>query len=177
MNPGLHWEFTASGLAKQRAMKNIPKANGVMLTRWMSQVVEKAGIAAANMRKSKTNKTPGQMARGVGMETKRMGDVVQGIVGTGVGRATSVKYAFIQDKGGLTKPEITPRSRKFFWMMFFKTGDDKWKGMALTKKTVFNIFIPRSHWFTNVVEKRRHLLTAMLQPKTILAIAEKMGGK
>jgi len=177
MNPGLHWEFTTSGQAKQRAMKNIPKANRYMLERWMSQVVEKAGTAAAAMQKSGPRKKGGQMSRNIGMKVTQANDVIHAAVGTGVGRTTSVKYAFIQDKGGLTKPEITPRSRKFFWMMFFKTGDDKWKGMALTKKTVFNIFIPRSHWFTNVIEKRRHLLTAMLQPKTILAVAEKMGGK
>jgi phage gpG-like protein len=50
-------------------------------------------------------------------------------------------YAMIQQKGGSTHPNVTTRSRKFFWMMFYATGDEKWKWMALSKKNKFTVSI------------------------------------
>lgn len=48
-----------------------------------------------------------------------------------------VRYAPIHEDGGTI--QITPKMRKFFWAMFAKTGDEGWKWMALTKKTVITI--------------------------------------
>ena len=52
---------------------------------------------------------------------------------------TEHKYAQIHNEGGTINATIpiTAKSRKFFWYMFKKTGDTKWKAMALTKKTAF----------------------------------------
>ncbi|KKM75715.1 hypothetical protein LCGC14_1387470 [marine sediment metagenome] len=55
---------------------------------------------------------------------------------------SKVPYAQIQEKGGTTHPKVTAKSRGFFWHKFYETGDDKWKGMALTSKTQFDINIP-----------------------------------
>ena len=177
MSADFKYEFTPEGRAKLNAMHNIPKATRWMLENWLAGAALSAANSARQMQKSGKGKKSGQMARNVGFIVKPMAGGYQGIVGTGVNRKVSVKYADIQDKGGLTKPEVTARSRKFFWAMFFKTHDDKWKGMALTKKTMFNVFIPRSHWFTSVIESRQSLLAEMLKPANVLNIAEKLGGK
>lgn len=52
-------------------------------------------------------------------------------------------YAEIHNDGGVIKVHITAKSRKFFWYMYKKTKDERWKGMALTKKTMMEIKIPK----------------------------------
>lgn len=46
-------------------------------------------------------------------------------------------YAQIHNEGGVIK--ITKKMRGHFWKMFKLTGDNKWKWMALTKKSAFRI--------------------------------------
>lgn len=53
------------------------------------------------------------------------------------------KYSGTHNQGGTITIRITKKSRKYFWFMFSKTGDPKWKAMALTKKDTFTFFIPR----------------------------------
>ena len=55
---------------------------------------------------------------------------------------SEVPYAKIQNQGGTTHPSITEKSRKFFWAMFEKTKNAKWKRMALTEETNFTVNIP-----------------------------------
>ena len=50
-----------------------------------------------------------------------------------------VPYAAIHEFGGVINITITAQMRKFFWAMWYESNDDKWKGMALTKKTTFKI--------------------------------------
>ncbi len=54
-----------------------------------------------------------------------------------------VPYAAIHEFGGQIRLKVTSQMRAFFWAMFFSTGDEKWKGMALSKKRVFIINMPR----------------------------------
>lgn len=57
-----------------------------------------------------------------------------------------VPYAGIHEYGGSFSIPVTERMRRFFWAMYYKTGEDKWRGMALTKKTSFKITIrPRPY--------------------------------
>lgn len=56
-----------------------------------------------------------------------------------VGVAKNIPYARIHNEGG-TVP-ITPKMRRYFWAMYKKTGQDKYKWMAITKKT--HIEIPK----------------------------------
>lgn len=56
-------------------------------------------------------------------------------------------YGRVQFQGGTTHPKVTEKSRKFFWAMFFETGDPKWKYMALTKKTHLSVFIKPANPF------------------------------
>ena len=54
-----------------------------------------------------------------------------------------LKYGAIHNEGGTITVKVTEKMRKYFWYMYKKTGDDKYKGMALTKKEVFTIKIPK----------------------------------
>ncbi len=53
------------------------------------------------------------------------------------------EYASIHNRGGVLHPTVTKKMRGFAWMMHKKTGNDKWKGLALTKKTRLDIKIPQ----------------------------------
>ncbi len=72
----------------------------------------------------------------INTETRQQGNVIETSVGS------DVIYAAIQEEGGTTHPNVTDRMRKFAWFMFFKTGDEKFKRMALTKKNQLTIKIP-----------------------------------
>lgn len=48
-------------------------------------------------------------------------------------------YAAIHNEGGILNIPITKTSRKFFWAMYYATGQDKWKWMALTKQSRFTV--------------------------------------
>ena len=175
--PKFSFELTPSGLAKQRAMRNIPKANRWILEKWLSKAVQLTKGQAKSMQKSGKGRKGPHMSGNIGMDVIPTTSGLLGLVGTGVGKTQSVKYAQIQDKGGLTSPEVTDKMRKFAWAMHYKTKDDKWKGLALTKKQMLRIFIPRSRWFSGPIESVIPLLTNMLQPENALRVAEKMGGK
>jgi len=51
-------------------------------------------------------------------------------------------YMFAHQHGATTHPTVTERSKKFFWHMWFETGNEMWKAMALTKiGTKFSVVI------------------------------------
>ena len=63
--------------------------------------------------------------------------------GSKVEGGSDLDYAAIHNKGGRLKVKVTEKSRRFFWAMHYKTGDEMWKWMALTKKTYMTITIPK----------------------------------
>lgn len=52
-------------------------------------------------------------------------------------------YAGIHNEGGTISVSVTERMRRFFWYMFMRTNDEKYKWMALTKKDRLDIRIPK----------------------------------
>ena len=48
----------------------------------------------------------------------------------------------VHQEGATFTVPITERSRGFFWVMWYNTGDEMWKWMALTQRAVFVINIP-----------------------------------
>jgi hypothetical protein len=61
--------------------------------------------------------------------------------------------------------------------MFYKFKEDKFKGIALTKKQKLLVRIPPSHWFTSVWERWLPLLkTTYLNEKVIQDTAQRMSG-
>lgn len=69
---------------------------------------------------------------------------VIGIVGS------ALIYSRIQEMGGVTrpKPTVTPRLRAWAWAMYYETGIEMYKAMALTKKMYLEptVKIP-AHWY------------------------------
>lgn len=57
--------------------------------------------------------------------------------------SAGAEYAEIHNEGGTVNVPISKKMRGFFWFMYKKTQEGKWKGMALTKKTHFAIQIPK----------------------------------
>lgn len=63
--------------------------------------------------------------------------------------STEEPYAAIHNNGGKINVRVTDRMRKFFWAMYKKTGQSKWKWMALTKKRRLAIRIPQRKFIGN----------------------------
>lgn len=51
--------------------------------------------------------------------------------------------AVIHNEGGTVQPTVTPKMRRFAWAMYKKTGDSKFKALALTQKAKLSISIPK----------------------------------
>lgn len=214
-----NYEITQQGAAKLAATRMIPQAHKKNLTAWIVNMVRDTKASGLLMQKSKSSAIKGrggrskssQMGRNVGMVIKDQDGGFVGGLGTGIGGTQSVAYADIQDKGGLTRPEVTDKMRKFFWAMYFAEGGtasaksgfktkrigrkrgesndefatrwlarndrmSKWKGLALTKRNVLEVYIPRSHWFTGPIERARGLLDVMMTPEEVMKTAEQMAG-
>ncbi|MFA9212492.1 MAG: phage virion morphogenesis protein [Candidatus Methylacidiphilales bacterium] len=62
---------------------------------------------------------------------------------------TTLPYAAIHNNGGKFSILLTPKMRKFFWAMFYKTNNLKYKQMALTKKKRLPVRIPQRHFIGN----------------------------
>lgn len=87
---------------------------------------------------------PGKLGRKSGFLANRMtsrvdqsGDVVRTTIGN------NMPYAATHEYGDKRNINITSKMRKFAWAMFYKTTNEKWKRIALTKKTQFEIKIPK----------------------------------
>ncbi|WP_454978121.1 phage virion morphogenesis protein [Capnocytophaga ochracea] len=52
-------------------------------------------------------------------------------------------YAAIHNEGGTITVKVTEKMRKYFWAMYYKTQNNSYKAMALTKKTSLTIHIPK----------------------------------
>ncbi|MGC4130170.1 MAG: phage virion morphogenesis protein [Bergeyella sp.] len=66
-----------------------------------------------------------------------------------ISAGNGLKYAAIHNEGGTITIKITPKMRKYFWYMFKKTEDEKWKWMALSKKDVMTVKIPKRQFIGN----------------------------
>ena len=54
-----------------------------------------------------------------------------------------LNYAAIHNEGGTITVRVTEKMRKYFWAMYYKTQNNSYKAMALTKKTSLTIHIPK----------------------------------
>lgn len=64
---------------------------------------------------------------------------------------SSSAYAKIHNEGGIINIPVTAKMRKFFWFKYKTTGDSKFKGMALTKKTSLVINMPKRQFMGNSI--------------------------
>lgn len=89
----------------------------------------------------------GDLARSYTQQPERNPDAIAKIDVLGVGRFRLTKgsredYADIHEKGGVTRPRVTPKMRRFAWAKYAETGIDKFKGIALTQKDRLTVPIP-----------------------------------
>ncbi len=54
-----------------------------------------------------------------------------------------LNYAAIHNEGGTITVKVSDKMKRYFWYMYKKTEDEKWKWMALTKKETLTIKIPK----------------------------------
>jgi phage gpG-like protein len=73
------------------------------------------------------------------------------------------KYAKIHNEGGAINIQVTAKMRKFFWYKYKETGDVKYKGMALTKKTHFTITMPKRQFIGPSVTFNRDIDTKFIK--------------
>lgn len=66
-------------------------------------------------------------------------------------------YAAIHNTGGTINVTLTDKMRRFFWAMHYKTGDNKWKYMALTKKKNLMIRIPKRQYIGESAELMKRI--------------------
>lgn len=73
-----------------------------------------------------------------------------------------VPYARIHNEGGIIKVPVTKNMRKFAWAMKYKTGNDKWKYLAISKKQVLQVKIPQRQ-FIGHSQALKSLLTNIIK--------------
>lgn len=54
-----------------------------------------------------------------------------------------LSYAAIHNEGGTITVKVTEKMRKYFWAMYYRTQDSRYKWMALTEKETLTIHIPK----------------------------------
>jgi phage gpG-like protein len=61
------------------------------------------------------------------------------LIGDNIVFSSSLPYADLHNRGGEVnmKVPVTTKMRKWAWAMYYQTDNDKYKGMALTKKSHF----------------------------------------
>jgi len=173
---GLKADFSGA-IRKTGTLKALPAAHKYQATTWTAEMVKELMRSAADrqisIRLYHAKKT-GMMGRNIGKVITVGDDRWTITIGTGVGGKQSVPYAKIQDEGGTTHPSVTKRMRGWAWYMYFKWGEERFKWLALTKKSKLDVVIPASKWFTSIIEKQEPILSAMMQPNVVLQVAEIM---
>ena len=72
---------------------------------------------------------------------------------------SSAPYSEIHNQGGTLTVRLTPKSRRFFWYMYHKTGQQHYKWMALSKKKSFCIHMPKRQFIGHSKTLMRDLNT------------------
>lgn len=63
--------------------------------------------------------------------------------GSTVDVSSSMVYAGIHNNGGTIRIPVSDKMRRFFWAQYKKSGDAKYKAMALSKKTEYTVQMPK----------------------------------
>ncbi|MEN6560866.1 MAG: hypothetical protein ABFD52_08845 [Acidobacteriota bacterium] len=168
-----------SGAIRQTAtLLKLNRAHKFVATEWASDTVRILKMRARAMQKSISpwKKKTGQLARNIDKLVGAEEDRWTVVVGTGIGGTQSVRYAKIQDEGGTTHPRVTKRMRRWAWFMFKETGNEMYRGIALTSKKKLDVKIPETKWFSGVLEYRERDLSEMMDPDHVLKVAQGMAG-
>ncbi len=94
-------------------------------------------------------------------ESIREVTVTRGKVTARIGSRTP--YAGAHESGSLISITVTEKMRRFFWAMFAKTGDEKWKWMALSRKSSFTIPLRSRPYLKPAMRKTLPAIEKMLK--------------
>lgn len=148
----------SSGAKRKTAkLKKMPEATGRILVHFAGQVIKRAKRNATGgiVGKYKMGRKMGALGRNVGHKLDRRVDILQLVIGTGIGLGkSSVKYADILDKGGVIRAKNAP-------YLAIPMPD----GSLRLKKSVR---IPEFKWFRRSVQEELHLLDALKLKNDIL---------
>lgn len=165
---------------------------------WAIETVKALKISASRLRKTAQRKSAwgktGELARNIAYQLTQKRDGVSTVVGTGLAGKKSVKYAWIQDKGGtihkknkmLTIPlgNATGRIANYPDGFFIKSKKGnvlycQRKGKELVPLFLLrdSVEIPETRWFSGVVDKREPVIREMLRPENVFRRAQEMGAK
>lgn len=70
------------------------------------------------------------------------------------------KYAKIHNEGGVVNIQVTPKMKRWFWYMYKTTKNERYKAMALSKKTAFTFTMPKRQFmgpsiaFNKLIEQK-----------------------
>jgi hypothetical protein len=174
---GITADFSGA-MKKTATMVQLIPAARKQMTDWGAETQRGLMRSAASMQKSlshfqghKTSMMQNNIAFVVSLDNAGKWSLE---IGTGVKGTKTVPYAQIQDTGGVTHPRVTKRSRAWAWYAFSQTGNEMFKGMALTKKSRLTVKVPRSNWFSSVIKAQHPKLAALMTDTAIYARAEKM---
>lgn len=147
-------------------VRQAPRAVGRIAINFMEDNFEKGGFqnAPGSVDKWKPRKNDDDPGRGV-LIGKQSGKLMKSgkvfkadpsavIVGVPDNVA---EYAKIHNKGGTVHPAVTDKMRRYAWFRYARTGEDKWKGLALTRKRRLTIRIPQRKFLGNSPELNRRI--------------------
>jgi phage gpG-like protein len=121
--------------------RKLPRMYGIEAVNLFKLNFDKEGFIAGEGRIKKWKPTSLNTGRKILTKTRRLRKGIKIKSATPrkvtVGVDANIKYAKIHNQGG--KLEITPKMRRYFWAMYKQTGKGYYKGLALTKKTHFEI--------------------------------------
>lgn len=180
---------------KTAVLKRIPKAEKHVVTQWATDTVMMLKRRAASMQKSGKGRKTGHLARNVGMESSLREDDFKIMIGTGVGRTQSVKYASIQDQGGVIKKKDKMLTiplgatkgliRNYPGGFFVKSSAGNvlycqrvGAGARAKLRPLFllrdQVTLEATNWFSGIIDAREKDLAEAMQPEHALKVAEGM---
>lgn len=123
-------------------MQKAPQQVGVIALGLFKESFTKQGqiMAGGNVKKWPTRGAAPKRRRGAALLIDKGAlrrDLSMRTSGRRVTLNSNMPYSKLQNDGGSIP--VTSQMRKFFWAMYKESKDEFWKGMALTKKSHFQI--------------------------------------
>lgn len=134
-------QFEELKLKYEKFRSRIPDRIAIQAVNFFKRNFELQGFVDKGVEKWKTLSNPADRSRQILRKRGTLKNAIRKIkaernkVVVGVG--SDVKYAALQNYGG--QVPVTPKMRRYFWAMYKQTGQDYYKGLALTKKTHLDI--------------------------------------
>lgn len=129
---------------------------------------EKQGFRDSGFTPWKKRKGDADPGRAILTDSSSLRDSVK-ITGSSPERVTlsaTARHAEIHNEGGQVNIPVTPKMKKYFWYMYKRTRNEKWKGMALTKKTHFSFTMPKRQFMGHSVSFNQHIEDLLIRSIT-----------